>query len=47
MSNNAEDRWRVGEYDFHIPFLALALSTGLAGVVDAFSFLKYKEPFSS
>lgn len=42
MSNNAEDRWRVGEYDFHIPFLALALSTGLAGVVDAFSFLKYK-----
>ena len=42
MPNDAEDRWRVGEYDFHVPFLALALATGLAGVVDAFSFLKYK-----
>ncbi|MGC4861067.1 YoaK family protein [Micromonospora sp. DT41] len=36
------DRWRVGQLDFRAPLFAMMLGTGLAGVVDAFSFLKYK-----
>lgn len=36
------DRWRVTQVDFHAPTLALILGTGLAGVLNAFSFLRYK-----
>ncbi|MEV6813468.1 YoaK family protein [Micromonospora sp. NPDC051296] len=38
----APSRWRLSEVDFHAPLFALVLGTGLAGVVDAFAFLRYK-----
>lgn len=38
----APSRWRVSQYDFRMPLLALMLGTALAGVIDAFSFLRYK-----
>lgn len=36
------NRWRTAGADFHVPLFAVLLGTALAGVVDAFSFLKYK-----
>ena len=35
-------QWRYAQIDFRAPLVALALATGLAGVADAFAFLKYR-----